>query len=84
MNIASWAIGILATISLAFNGYNQNTNAGQSADIYDLNREVGELGTDLKYVRSSVDELKQLQIRQLNAQGISYKLASSSNQTLQP
>ena len=75
-----WAIGLIATAGLGLNFNNMNANTKQDENISKLNRETGELTTDVKYIRQSVDELKEAQKRQLQAQGISWKIASSTSQ----
>lgn len=82
--VLQWAIGLLATAGLAFNSFNANTNAGQEVRISDNNREIGEVKTDIKYIRESLEELKMLQIKSLQAQGITYLLATSTNQSIKP
>ena len=80
ISVLMWAIGLMATAGLGLNLSSMNTNAEQETKISDLNRETGELTTDVKYIREAVDDLKEAQIRQLQAQGISWKVASSTSQ----
>ena len=78
--VIMWFVGILATAGLGLNGINMSANAGQDKEISNLNRETGELSTDIKYIKSSIDEIKELQLQQLKAQGITYK----TNQSILP
>ena len=80
ISVMMWAIGLIATAGLGLNFNNMNANTKQDENISKLNRETGELTTDVKYIRQSVDELKEAQKRQLQAQGISWKIASSTSQ----
>ena len=68
-----WAVGLMATAGLGLNGISMNVNAKQTSDISGINREVGELSTDIKYIKEAVDQLRE-------AQGIKQVIYATSSQ----
>lgn len=78
VTVIMWAIGLIATAGLGLNINGMNINAGQDTKISDLNRETGMLITDIKYIRETVDDLKEAQKIQLQSQGLYWKIASTT------
>ena len=78
VTVLMWAIGLMATAGLGLNISGMNTNSNQDTKISDLNRETGELITDVKYIRETVDDLKEAQKIQLQYQGLYWKVASTT------
>ena len=76
--ILTWAIGLLASAATAFTGMGASRDNSQDDTISKLNRETGELSTDIKYIKQAVDDLKAIQIEQLKAQGLVWKVASTT------
>ena len=78
ISVLLWAIGIMATAGLGLNYNNMVVNSSQEDKISTINRETGEIKTDIRYIKEAVDDLKEVQLLQLKVQGIIYKFATST------
>ena len=78
LTVIMWAIGLMSASALGMNLNDSRIQADQDTKISALNREIGELKSDISYIRGTVEEIKLAQQKQFQVQGIKWVIASSS------
>lgn len=73
--ILLWAIGLMASAGMGLNLFGMSSDTRQDQAISVINREVGVMSADVRYIKEAVDELRE-------ARGLIR--ASSTNQTRLP
>lgn len=73
-----WTLGIIFSLLGGGIALNTNANIKQDKQIGIVEVSVATIQTDVKWIRESVDELKELQKLQLKASNISWTIATST------
>ena len=56
-----WALGFVATSGFGLTLFGFNSDVRQDKELSTINREVGELGTDIDYIKQGIDDLRRAQ-----------------------